>query len=308
MAKKLTKQEFIEKALQVHGTKYNYDKVDYINNRTKVLIYCSKHGYFEQTPSKHLEGRGCPKCRCGSNQSFIEKAKQIHGDKYDYSKVRYQGRHSKIIIGCKIHGQFVQEVGNHLQGSGCPICAQENRNAKKRLTLEQFIQKASIVHNNKYNYSKSVYVNNSTKVDIICPIHGIFSQRADAHLSGQGCPKCKQSKGEQEIQKFLKEQNISFISQYAVSIDPSINPSGKAYVDFYLPQYNMFIEYNGQQHYIPIKHFGGDLQFEQQQERDNYIKNYCESNNIKLLEIRYDVENITTLLSDYIMQISSTRN
>ena len=113
---------------------------------------------------------------------------------------------------------------------------------------------------------------------------------------------------EEKKVKFLKEQNINFIPQYEISIDTHINPSGKAYVDFYLPDYNTFIEYNGKQHYVPIKYFGGIVQFDQQQERDSYIKNYCESKNIKLLEIRYDVENITAMLSDYIMQTSSTRN
>lgn len=306
MAKKLTTQEFIEKALQIHGNKYNYDKVDYINSRTKVFIGCPKHGYFEQTPSKHLEGRGCPKCKQGDTESFINKARQIHGNTYDYSKVQYQGRHSKIIIGCKIHGDFMQEVGNHLQGSGCPICAQEIRSTKRRLTLEQFIEKASKIHNNKYDYSRTKYVNNATKVTITCPLHGEFEQRADAHLHGQGCPKCKSSKGEKEIENFLLSKGINFLQQWEIPIDISINKTGKAYLDFYLPDYNLAIEYNGKQHYTPVKYFGGELRYEKQLERDNYIKKYCKSENIKLLEIRYDVHNITELLDGYIMQISSS--
>ncbi len=136
MAKKLTTQEFIEKAKQVHSNKYNYFKVDYIDSKTKVIITCPIHGDFFQAPAKHLEGRGCPKCFTGDTNAFIEKARQIHGDKYDYSKSAYQGRHSRIIITCPVHGDFTQEVGNHLQGSGCPKCAQEIRNTKRRLTLE----------------------------------------------------------------------------------------------------------------------------------------------------------------------------
>ena len=101
------------------------------------------------------------------------------------------------------------------------------------------------------------------------------------HLRGTGCPKCCQSKGEKQITKLLLEKNINFISQYKINIDSNINSSGNAFIDFYLPDYNTFIEYNGEQHYIAKEFFGGKLGLEQQQKRDSYVRNYCNINNIK---------------------------
>jgi hypothetical protein len=162
--------------------------VEYVNSKTKVTIICPIHGEFQQTPSKHLQGHGCIKCNGGvqlSTNNFIERAKQIHGDKYDYSKVEYINSNSKVTIICPEHGEFQQRASNHLLGVGCPICS-----GKIRLTLNEFIEQAKKIHGNKYNYSNVEYVNSKTKVTIICPIHGEFQQTPTSHLSGQGCPKC----------------------------------------------------------------------------------------------------------------------
>ena len=180
----------------MHEGKYNYDKVEYENNKTKVYIICYEHGEFEQRPSEHLSGRGCPKCKGEANgerkrsskEDFIKKSREKHGDKYDYTNVEYKDSQTKVCIICPNpeHGKFWQVPADHIRGSGCPKCA----NYKQKLSKEEFIKKANEKHGGKYNYDKVEYVNNATKVCIICPEHGEFWQTPSAHINGQGCPKC----------------------------------------------------------------------------------------------------------------------
>lgn len=286
--------DFIKKARQVHGNKYNYDSVEYKNAKTKVIIKCPIHGNFEQTPNNHLNGQGCPLCakekqivtQTYSKQDFIKKASLIHNNKYNYIYSNYINSREKVLIICPIHGPFQQIPNNHLRGAGCPKCGFEESVSKRTKSLNDFIQQASKKHNNYYSYSKSQYTGCFEKVVITCPIHGDFLQRAYAHLSGQGCPECNKSKGEKLIENFLQENRINYIFQYEVEIDPNINSSGFAYIDFYLPDYDVFIEYNGIQHYKYIPHFhkGGIVDFEKQLERDNYIRNVFDS---KLIEFSY---------------------
>ena len=188
-----TKNEFIEESIKVHGDKYDYSKVNYVNARTKVTIICPKHGEFEQTPSSHIQGHGCPKCvkKYKKNKNeFIEEARKIHGNKYDYSKVNYVNGKTKVTIICPEHGEFEQTPSVHLLGCACPKCAIKKNKNKLSLTIEQFIEKARKIHGNKYNYSKVNYVNAYTKVTIICPEHGEFEQTPSVHLLGCACPKC----------------------------------------------------------------------------------------------------------------------
>ena len=296
MGKKITTSEIIQRVKEVHGDKYDCSKIQYVNSSTPIILICPKHGDFKYYVGHLREKRGCPICSKGGNTNdFIEKARKIHGSKYDYSKAKYTGRHQKLIIICPIHGEFRQEAGSHLSGHGCPKCGSDSMKFKQRKSLDKFIEKSNEIHNNKYDYLKTNYVNNSTKVEIICPKHGSFWQRPDAHLIGQGCPKCECSKGETLIESYLKQNNIKFIPQHKIPIDKSINSSGITKIDFYLPNYNLFIEYNGKQHYVPIKYFGGQITFEHQQKRDQYVRNYCKKNSIKLLEIRYD-EDIEKIL------------
>lgn len=189
--KKMTTDEFIKRARKIHGDIYSYSKVEYINSETKVCIICPTHGEFWMTPTSHLKGCKCQKCNKNyklDKESFIEKAKAIHGDKYDYSKVEYRGTHEKVCIVCPTHGEFWQAPSDHLQGKGCQKCAFKKR--VKKSTTEQFIERAREVHGDKYDYSKVNYTKAKCKVEIICKEHGLFSQVANYHLSGNGCPKC----------------------------------------------------------------------------------------------------------------------
>lgn len=240
-----------------------------------------------------------------TTKQFIEKAKQVHGNKYDYSKTQYINCRTNLIIVCPIHGEFSIRPDHHIKSCGCPKCGYANIGKALKHTTQDFINKAIQVHGSKYNYSKVDYRGSFIPVIIICPKHGEFKQIPNSHIHlKEGCPKCSQSKGELTIQKYLEEHNINYIYQYTIPIDISINSSGRASIDFYLPDYNTFIEYNGIQHYIPQEHFGGKIKFEQQQNRDNFVRKYCKYNNICLLELKYDANIIDALDQDLLNRVS----
>ena len=290
MSKKLDRYEFIWKAIQKHGYRYDYRKVNYINNKTKVCIICPEHGEFWQTPDSHLRGNGCSKCGriiCGNVltlaiEDFVQKAKEIHGYKYDYSKVEYKGVKTKVCIVCPEHGEFWQTPDNHInQKQGCPICG-----GSKKLVKNDFIDKAKEIHGNKYDYSKVDYINNKTKVCIVCPEHGEFWQKPNDHLNGNGCPKCTESKLECLIRKKLEYNNISFIYEYKPLFLKTDN--GQQSIDFYLPDYNIGIECQGIQHFKPIKWFGGENKYFYTISMDKRKKKLCDKENVMLLYYVFD--------------------
>ena len=183
-----SKEEFIIKAREIHGDKYDYSKVEYITNMVKVCIICPEHGEFWQTPNKHLQGQKCPKCSGKykpTTSDIISKARATHGDRYDYSKVEYKDKKTKICIICPEHGEFWQIPYDHINGQGCPKC-----NGGVKMTQDEFLIRAKEVHGNKYDYSKVEYVNSKTDICIICPEHGEFWQKPELHLRGAGCAKC----------------------------------------------------------------------------------------------------------------------
>ena len=195
--------EFIDKANITHNNKYDYSKVNYINNHTQIIIICKEHGEFLQGGGSHLAGHGCKKCsvienadKCKSNTDiFIIKSREIHGDKYDYSKVNYIRSNDKVIIICKKHGEFLQTPKSHItKNAGCVKCATENIRIILSFTYNDFVNKAKIIHDNIYDYSKVEYINYYTRVDIICNKHGIFSQKPSEHLQGCGCQECGKEK------------------------------------------------------------------------------------------------------------------
>ncbi len=198
MPKRSTVEEFIAKAHETHGEKYDYSQVVYNNNRTKVCIICPEHGEFWQTPDKHTMGHKCPSCSIlevhatqrNTLEGFITKAREIHGEKYDYSKVEYKGNKVKVCITCPEHGDFWQVPNSHLSKRGCPVCGRLSTSNGLRMTGSSFILKARKVHGDKYDYSKVEYISSQTKVKIICPEHGVFEQIPAMHLFENGCPKC----------------------------------------------------------------------------------------------------------------------
>ncbi len=250
MSKKLTKEEFIRRAREVHGDKYDYSKTDYINNHTKVTIICPEHGEFEQIPYHHLNNHGCPKCanRNVTIDDFIEKARKIHGDKYDYSRTNYVGSKIKTTIICPEHGEFEQTPGGHLSGYGCPKCAALTKTVGRRLSIEKFIEKAKEVHGDKYDYSKVVYINNHTKVTIVCPIHGEFEQTPHDHLSGKGCIKCVRPNSSLTKEEFIEKAKEVHGDKYDYSKVVYINSTTP--VTIVCPEHGEFLQ-------KPINHLRG---------------------------------------------------
>ena len=196
---RVTFEQFIKRAIDVHGEDYDYSIVEFKNMDTKVAIVHKRCGkLFFQTPKNHLRGHGCPICKrkkkLKTNEEFIQQANNIHNGKYDYSKTKYIGSRENVCIICPKHGEFEQKAHSHLNGCGCPKCGKENSIEKRKYSTKEFIEKAKEAHDNKYDYSKTVYTDCRTKVCIICPKHGEFWQTPDKHLQGCGCPKCGKTK------------------------------------------------------------------------------------------------------------------
>ena len=193
MPRKKTKDEFIAAAQQIHGYKYDYSQVTYVNNKTKVLIICPIHGKFYMTPNNHTRGQGCSKCgdeqmalkQRKSVSSFIEAARKVHGNKYEYTQVEYINQRTKVAITCLKHGVFYQSPSDHISGSGCPQCSRESLSNKYRTSVETFKSLANLKHNFKYDYSLVEYSSLKERIKIICPIHGIYMQNARSHMNGR---------------------------------------------------------------------------------------------------------------------------
>lgn len=287
-----TTEDFILQAKEVHGNKYDYSNVDYENATKKIKIICPIHGEFEQSPNNHLTGYGCLECGGSIKKTFddfITGAHKSHGDKYDYSKVNFiDYRNIPVEIICPIHGKFSQIPKNHVGGQGCPKCANKN------ITTDEFIIRSKKIHGNKYDYSNSIYNGATNPIEIICPKHGPFSQSAGAHMTmGQGCPSCNESKGEKLVNDILVKYKVKNIRQKRF-IDCISTNKGKRCLplpfDFYLPKYNMCVEYDGEQHFKPVSSFGGEEAFKTQKIRDKLKNQYCKKNGIKLIRIPYTMK------------------
>jgi hypothetical protein len=200
--KKSTTEEFIIKSRIIHGTKYDYSNVIYINSHSKISICCPFHGEFEQDPHSHLAGSGCPLCADEKHSRFMIKTKDEfvveahikHENKYDYSKVIYKNSKSNITIICPIHGDFKQTPNSHLNGHGCPMCGNIKRIQGLIKTTDDFLESGIRIHGGTYDYSKVNYIKFNSPVTITCHIHGDFEQLPMIHLSGCGCPLCKSDK------------------------------------------------------------------------------------------------------------------
>ena len=312
---RMTLEEFIERSRIIHNNKYDYSKVNYTNATTEVIIICPKHEDFKQTPSSHLCGNGCKKCaneklaeiKTLILEEFIERANAVHGiGTYDYSKVKYIDSRTEVIITCPKHGDFPQTPDSHWHGRGCKKCANEKLSISSKLTLEEFIKRANEIHDNIYDYSKVVYVGYDAEVIITCPKHGDFKQTPNHHLRGCGCSKCKNNyKGEIAIENYLTRNNIKFEAQKRFK---DCKDSNTLPFDFYLPYYNLCIEFDGEGHFKPIKR-SKEMTDEQAEEKLNYVQrhdeiktNYCKNNGINLLRICYD-ENVEEKLTDYFQNL-----
>lgn len=297
--KKLTTEEFIKRAKETHGDKYDYTNTVYTNRRTSIKFNCPIHDEQEQLPENHIN-YGCRLCgiesarekRKKTPEKLLEDFHKAHGDRYDYSKVNYINIDTPVEIICREHGSFWQIPYEHQTGANCPKCHGFYK------TKESVIKAAQKTHGDKYDYSETEYVSAGTKLKIICPKHGPFYQSYVNHvILGMNCPNCAKtvSKGEDRIENYLKLVKVEYEIQKTFEGCKNKKPLR---FDFYIPQEKLAIEYDGIQHFTPIG-FGGDPEktFTKARENDLIKEKFCEENGIKLLRIPYDsFDNIEDIL------------
>lgn len=287
-----------------YGDDFDYSRSVFTTLYDKIQIRCRTHDIvFFQIAGNHLIYRGCPECKKNaiklSQSEFLDRARKIHGDTYDYSCTVYENQKTKINIICRIHGKFFQNPGDHLQGNGCPICASKKTGMRCRTTQQEFLDKATSIHGAKYDYSSAKYVDAYTKVNIICPKHGQFQQKPVYHLMGCGCPKCNASKGETFIRAFLSSHQIEFYEQYTFE---KCRHKAKLRFDFFIPKWSVCIEFDGLQHKKPRTYWGGQPIFEETQKRDRIKNEFCGNNGIHLIRLsnlKSLGKDMETLVSDY---------
>lgn len=271
--------------------KYMYVDVNSLNNGWRSCKDCYNTTRKRVINDKRLED---------SRKSFTNKANKIHNNKYDYSKVNYVDSNTKVEITCPKHGSFWQRPSSHLQGYGCRECGKiKCLESRDKQTIDDVIRKFRKIHKDKYDYSKFIFKNTMTKSIIICPIHGEFLQRPNSHLQGQGCPLCRESKGEVIIRSYLERHSIFFESQKRFKDCKDKKPLP---FDFYLPDYNICIEYNGIQHYRKDKQFlNKEDQFSYRLKHDQIKYSFCKNCNIKLLVIPYTEKDIDLFLDEHLL-------
>ena len=308
---KSNKKEFIKKSESVHGKgRYNYSKFEYENAHVKSIITCNVCNHtFKKSPNKHLQGQGCPKCslktrsikRSLNKEEFIRISEKVHETgRYDYSNFDYKGIHTKGEIKCnECEYIFEQSPNNHSRGNGCPKCS-----GLYKPTTEEVIERFEEVHEvGRYDYSDFKYKNMNNKGYIKCNVcNNKFLQYPTHHLEGKGCPKCNESKGEKEISKILDNLNITYKSQKTFKDCKNVSPLR---FDFFIPEYNLLIEYNGIQHYKPVEYWGGEETFKSRLKNDKIKENYCKNNNINLLIIPYtEFNNIEKIIKNKIKELN----
>lgn len=298
--KTLSKDEFIAKAVAKHGDVYDYSKADYKTMHEKVWIGCPVHGDFHQKAHNHVTGNGCPDCRNEGNrarfamstEAFLRRAEAEWGEQVDFSQVVYVNQLTKVRLRCPQHGEFDQYPLHLLRGVGCPACGKLRAAEKLKMPVDEFVRRATAMHLGAYSYPNLTFNNLREDVEIVCPKHGPFSQNAFSHLSGGGCPKCSSSRGETSVMRWLTAKQIAFNHQW-IDHDCIINTL-PAKFDFYLPDLGVLIEFDGEQHFKPVK-FGGSMsdeeaasRFEDQQITDFIKDDWAASNDLLMVRIRFD--------------------
>jgi Zn finger protein HypA/HybF involved in hydrogenase expression len=249
---KYTTESFLIAVKAVNPNDLDYSKVEYKNSDTRIKLKCNTCQFeFESKPLDVLYKKtGCRKCylvrfaKIASKreigwESLILKLRQVHGDVYDYNRGAYEAGDEKLTISCKIHGKFYQTPYNHLQGQKCPACSTANSSKKRALGWETYLNRVKAIHLERYNYPDQTYTNQNTHVDIICPEHGLFSQVAQTHLSGHGCPTCG------KIYSFQQREMNEYINSLGVSTIENFKLENGKHLDIFCPELNIAFEYNG---------------------------------------------------------------
>lgn len=281
----LDNSAFLLRAKRSHGDKYDYTKIEYLGKDKRVIIICPHHGEFSQLAGHHMRGVGCPKCggrKKLTQEEFIDKAVSVHGDKYDYSLVEYVRARSKVRIICKLHGEFLQSPAEHKDGGVCPECRKVKLSVALTSNTDEFVEKAKVVHGDRYDYSSVQYVRAQSAVKITCRKHGVFEQTPQSHLFGHGCQKCAARKGEQLISSILDGLGILYYTQVAFVECADKLP---LWFDFYLPSKRMLIEFDGDQHFRAKSHWGGESAFQDTRRRDSIKNEFAKSAHYNLIRL-----------------------
>ena len=297
--------EIKEKITKKFGNNISFEKMKYINSNTPYTLICTKHKCeMTSTTGSFYRSKGCLCKECEkeywqkiNKEKFIQKANEIHNNKYNYSKINYINNMIKIEIICPEHGSFWQTPSNHIHKKlkqGCPICGHNKAGLNTRFSKEEFIQKAKEVHGDKYDYSKINYTTMKKKIEIICPEHGSFWQIPDNHIrKAYGCPNCDESHGEAQINLWLNKNGYKekFIREKTFTND--YDPKGWPLpYDFYIPEKNLLIEFQGIQHFKPTR-FNGiskDQAIKILKERRHYDwlkRKYARDKKIGIIYINY---------------------
>ena len=292
--KELTLDTFKCKMHELYGDKYAFVWSDFKNKQSMIRFTCKEHGEQRRSVTGLLDGKGCAYC----NGKFyppdwIKNARAVHGEKYEYDESRPPRTTSDYIrYKCPVHGWQESRYGCHVQqGCGCALCAGVQNKLPAEDRKQIWIKKCRERFPGKFSYRDAVYINNDTPVKIYCKEHHItFETTPDTHLRGSGaCPLCTRSVGEVEIFKWLSEHAIPFETQKVIPNENMFCKRHYLTVDFYLPDLNMIIEMNGEQHYQYVEHFHTKVwTLEDQQIRDDTLRAYCKTHRINLLEIKYD--------------------
>ena len=301
---------FKEKATLVHGGKYSYNKVNYENAHKKVCVICPEHGDFMVSPNAHLKGVGCPKCNGGvklTTDEFIKKAREFHGNRYDYSKVEYVNTKTKVCIICPEHGEFWQAPEKHLKHN-CPLCC-----GNVKYNTETFIAKCKEKFGDDFiDYSKVNYINRDTDIKLVCKKCGReFFVNPHNHIRrGDGCQYCRMSSLEKEVYTSLKRENISF--EWHKWFSWLNNGKSHKSLDFFLPDYNIAIECQGRQHFEPIDFFGGKESYDRQYKNDMEKYELCRNNGIEIkyyskIDMDYNFK-VFSDISELIKDINTKKN
>ena len=275
----------------------------YIDANTKIMHRCLIHDIcWETTPSRALQGVGCEMCKkerfrkakCKTHSRYVEEVSMVNPNIEVVEE--YVDATTPIKHYCIKHDIYWNALpDNILHGHGCVECGKEKIGDKNRKTYEQYIEELKTLNSNIIVIG--VYINALTPILHKCLIDGYEWYASPANiLFGTGCPKCNESKGEKHISKWLDNNNIQYISQKTFK---DCKNERCLPFDFYLPEYNLAIEYQGEQHYRPIDYFGGKENFEAQQKRDNIKRDYCKNNNINMLEIPY-YKNVEEELNNFL--------
>lgn len=306
---RLSLSDFLQRALEVHGDKYDYSHVQYERAHGPVEIICPQHGSFWQSRVNHLNGQGCPQCGLEAGvekqrmtlPEFTERAREVHGSKYSYDQTDFRSVNDKTTIFCPEHGAFLQTAAKHMGGQGCPSCA--NRD----MDLSKFVERAKEVHDDRYEYSKSEYLGARKKILVTCPEHGDFEQVVHAHLAGGGCPLCvdaMNSKGVQRITAWLEARSIHFVRE--MTFDDLRSEKNEVYrlrCDFFLPEHDAIIEFDGQQHFLPNSLWGGEEGFRVLKANDEKKNKWANEKGYRMVRIRFDqIEETDEILSKQVTE------